>query len=114
VIDEQQGNLLFPGDVPVPVGETCGSCETPVKPGEWGQLVPHVEKRGVTIRPIHGECLVRDVMGGIEHLTAPKGHARGSCYEGSTLTRRESSIAAYAWIRDHGHGPFIPSEGEDA
>ena len=37
----------------------------------------------------------------IEHLTAPPGHPVGSCYEGSTLTYRQSAVAAWAWLQGH-------------
>lgn len=95
------GNLRFPEDIAPPVGSPCGACEEPIEAGDFGQMVPHIGEDRPGIWPIHGECLVRSVMGGIEHLTAPPGHALGSCYGGSTLTRRESAVAAYAWLREH-------------
>lgn len=51
---------------------------------------------------VHAECGLRNVLGGIEHLTAPAGHPTGSCYDGSTLSYRESARQAMVWFKEHG------------
>jgi hypothetical protein len=102
--------IRFPEDVATPVGKTCADCEEPIASGDWGHILTGVPSRldrllrRIPLEPIHGECFIREVVGGIEHLTAPAGHARGSCYEGSTLTRRQSALAAFAWLRATGDG----------
>lgn len=101
MIDEDRPNVRFPDDAPTPVGQVCSDCKEEFVLGDWGQFVPWMLDGGAMVKPIHGECLVREVMGGIEHLTAPPGHEHGSCYEGSTMTRRESALAAFAWLREH-------------
>lgn len=97
-MDAERGNLRFPDDAPTPVGQICADCKEEIAAGDWGTLIPWVMEGGTIVRPSHGECLVRDVMGGIEHLAAPPGHPVGSCYEGSTLTFRQSAVAAYEWL----------------
>lgn len=74
----------------------CPLCDEPVLDGE---ALSRAKANGL---PTHYECALRSVTGGIEHLTAPKGHAIGSCYDGSTLTYRESARAASAWVAKHG------------
>jgi hypothetical protein len=103
--DDDWHNPRFPEEVATPVGQVCGDCKEEIVLGDWGQMIPHLTDGGTIIRAMHGECLARGVFGGIEHLTAPPGHPVGSCYEGSTLTRRQSAIAAYAWLREH---PELP------
>lgn len=82
--------------VPTPSAD-CVLCEEPVVEGDQGTLF-------TTGEPAHRECSLRSVVGGIEHLTAEPGHALGSCYEGSTLTYRESALQAWKWVQEHGIG----------
>ncbi len=77
---------------PVVKGE-CFLCEEPIVEGE---------ALADTNLPAHKECMLRSITGGIEHLTAPPDHPVGSCYRDSTLTYRESSIAAAEWVEQHG------------
>jgi hypothetical protein len=71
----------------------CILCSEPIVEGDlW--------ERYATGQPHHWECGLRAVMGGIEHLTAGP-HAVGTCYEGSTLTYRESAKLAALWLRTH-------------
>jgi hypothetical protein len=87
--------------VPMPYGYSCLLCDDPIVEGDRGSFMFEGGEAGWRKRPVHRECSLRSVMGGIEHLTAPPGHPVGSCYEGSTLSYRESALAAWEW---HHHG----------
>lgn len=99
--DDDRGNDRFPDDVPTPVGQICADCKEEIMAGDWGSMIPWMLDEGSMVKPTHGECLVRSVMGGIEHLTAPPDHRPGTCYDGSTLTRRESAVQAYRWLQEN-------------
>lgn len=87
----------------------CPLCEEPILPDE------HLYDGTVNGLPTHSECMLRSVVGGIEHLTAPAGHALGSCYDGSNLSYRESSEQAAAWVAEHGiEAAFPPRGGEQS
>ena len=91
--------------VETPVGQPCLFCEEPIAEGDRGVIMRWIAEGQWGVRPVHAECELRDVMGGIEHLTAPPDHPVGSCYEGSTLTYRQSAVAAWAWLHEEGdHG----------
>ena len=53
------------------------------------------------IEAMHRECALRNVIGGIEHLTAGP-HAPGTCYDDSELTYRESAQQAWDWVQKNG------------
>jgi hypothetical protein len=83
--------------VPTPTGVPCLECLEAIAPGDRGSFIG--SEHGPA--PIHAECQLRAVIGGIEHLTAGP-HPVGSCYEGSALTRRASALAAWEWVAEHG------------
>lgn len=82
--------------VDTPIGVRCGLCEEAVVDGDQGEF-------WADGKPVHRECGFRAVMGGIEHLKAPEGHALGSCYAGSTLTYRQSALQAWDWWQQPNH-----------
>ena len=86
--------------VPTPVGELCINCEEPIGPDDQGSFVGVWAKGSSRQAPTHKECSLRSVLGGIEHLTAGP-HKEGTCYEGSTLTYRQSALAAWDWLQSH-------------
>jgi len=48
--------------VPVPVGELCAWCQTPILAGERGLLIPAVRNPGrAATEPWHRECMVREM-----------------------------------------------------
>jgi hypothetical protein len=80
--------------VATPVGSVCLLCSDPIEAGDQGSFFADGS-------PEHRECSLRSVIGGIEHLTAGP-HAVGTCYDGSTLSYRESAIQAWQWVQEHG------------
>lgn len=86
-----------------PVGEPCLLCSEPIAQGDQGNWMGSVNfGSGSSMEPVHRECSLRSVLGGIEHLTAGP-HAVGTCYLGSQLTHRQSSLLAWEWFQQRGH-----------
>lgn len=77
-----------------PVGESCAHCQEPIADTDQGSFIGTMNGPA----PVHRECSLRAVLGGIEHLSAGP-HAEGTCYEGTTLSYRESALAAWDWIQ---------------
>lgn len=80
-----------------PVGESCLHCQEPIVDGDRGSFIDTMEGPA----PVHRECSLRAVLGGIEHLSAEP-HAEGTCYAGTTLSYRESALAAWDWVQRSG------------
>ena len=127
------GHLCDPAEhTDTPVGEDCLACDEPIEDGDQGILAPCLEApRGTTeelerligqavenlvnkiggaalnvldTRPIHYECHMRQVLGGVNHQD-------GNCYcQGGTmepdppgLSAREAARAALAhWEKPKG------------
>lgn len=83
--------------VPTPVGFECVLCDEAIQEGDRGSFLG----TPAGYRPVHRECSLRSVRGGIEHLTAGP-HKVGTCYIGSTLTYRQSALQAWEWHRANG------------
>ena len=80
----------------------CLWCGEEIVAGDRGEFIGNAEVFGMQ-SPVHRECALRQVVGGIEHLTAGP-HEVGTCYEGSTLSYRDSSLAAWDWVQRNGLG----------
>lgn len=83
--------------VPTPVGEPCGYCDEEVAEGEQGIMRTYVGAHTSEWRPIHRECDLRAVVGGVNHL---KGTC--TCHGGSEdpdpswCNRRQAALLVYA------------------
>lgn len=87
---------------PTPTGVECLLCDEKIVEGDRGVFRFAIDEDGWRVdAAIHRECDLRSVTGGIEHLTAGP-HAVGSCYEGSTLSYRQSALQAWEWVMSHG------------
>lgn len=97
--------------VPVPVGEPCASCDTSIEADDRGSFLGNgVWPDRPALVPVHRECSLRDVVGGI-------GHIEDHAYWCETMhdpdggrSRRESSLAVWEWIHRHG----MPRPGNPA
>jgi hypothetical protein len=84
--------------VPTPVGQACAWCDEPIAADDDGVLIPHVSAEKTVPRPMHYECQLRSILGGVNHL-----RGRCTCCGGSEppdppeLTRREAAKAAAGW-----------------
>lgn len=52
--------------VPVPAGEKCSDCDEEIGPQDKGVVMPHVDTI-TTELPMHHECLIRSIFGGLAH-----------------------------------------------
>lgn len=92
--------------VEVPVGEHCGLCDEPIGPFDQGSFIGNMtgeEGHWVpTMSPVHRECSLREVLGGIGHL---KNHSYwcGEMHDpDGGVGFRESALLVWNWVADHG------------
>jgi hypothetical protein len=80
----------------------CAWCDEPVTKYQDHRLIPHVGESGAYELPWHEECLVRGMIGGLNHL-----QGKCICCGGTEppdppgMSRREAAIAAVTWFRDN-------------
>jgi hypothetical protein len=91
--------------VRTPVGEPCALCKEPIAQGNRGSFMgaAHDEFGAYWLTPVHRECSLRSVLGGIGHL---RDHQRW-CIEGKDpdagYTYRESALLV--WVMQMHNGP---------
>ena len=83
--------------VETPVGIPCALCHVPVAEGDRGSFV----NQGGEQWPAHRECLLRMVLGPIEHLER-RCPCHGGVYEGGALSLRDNALAVWDWVQAHG------------
>lgn len=94
--------------VTTPVGVRCVLCQEEVQEGDQGSFMLTAYRPGVALAylPVHRECSLRAVMGGIGHL---KDHFHW-CSEmhdpDGGFTYRASAMQVWDWVQQHG----IPGE----
>ena len=92
--------------VDTPVGEQCVWCEEAIQQGDQGSFMYGVWRDSLTprpIQPVHRECSLRSVIGGIGHL---EDHAfwckgPGNDTDGGR-TKRQSALEVWEWVMRHG------------
>lgn len=90
--------------VPTPVGQRCLHCGEGVAEGDVGLMHLVHTIGGPVLLPIHRECQLRGVLGGLDHVEG-RCQYTGHCNElrevaGRTL--REDAIAVWDWARRRG------------
>ena len=94
--------------VPVPLGEQCFLCNEMIQVFDQGSFT-HVlqgdEERGweSVMLPVHRECSLREVMGGIGHLEDHDHWCSEIHDPDGGRTRRQSSLQVWDWINRHGY-----------
>lgn len=95
------GNYAFePGEeIPVPVGEKCLRCGEDIAVTDSGVEMPHIATTGSSIKYLHHECHLRQILGSYGHLTK-----QCSCYGGNLedppdVSKREAAKMAVAIFR---------------
>jgi hypothetical protein len=86
--------------VPTPVGARCLWCEEPITADDRGFMQHLVgADGGARPAPIHLECQVRQISGGVNHIRRRCSSSGGSApADPPGLSKREAAIAAYhAW-----------------
>jgi hypothetical protein len=83
-----------------PVGQTCLWCGETVEAGDQGVVMPTIREGGASMEPLHLECHMRQVVGGVRHI-----EGRCLCCGGTEepdppgVTRREAARRAErAWL----------------
>lgn len=96
--------------VPTPVGELCLYCVEAIEEGDQGTITTYVQRGAdahplVTVVPIHRECQLRQVMGGINCLTRQHSRCSGGPEPDTDppgVSRREAAKLVLEWSRAHG------------
>lgn len=91
-----------------PVGDLCLQCDEAIEEQHQGSYMYDV---GGGLAPVHRECALRAVLGGIAHM-----RRTCSCYAApgfaddpdAGLSYRESALLVWAYVQEHGTG--YPSE----
>lgn len=84
---------------PVPIGGQCAYCDETIIASDHGVIVPSINQTDLRHVPLHGECFVRQIVGGINHQ-------RGKCFccggnsepDPATLTKRQAAKLAVAYF----------------
>lgn len=88
--------------VPTPVGEFCALCATPIEEDHRGTFIGVV---AVGEQPVHCECSLRSVIGGIGHLNGSSScPCRGGDDPDDGHSYRESALLVWQWVQRHGFG----------
>jgi hypothetical protein len=77
-----------------PIGEDCLLCDEPIEAGQSGQATPTATTEGAAIRHSHKECLLRNVLGPLEHLDG-----KCTCGDPDHPDRSYRSEALELWAR---------------
>lgn len=88
------GRLLEEMRKPTPVGEACSLCAEPVREGDRGQAILCLETTGPTIRHVHAECGLRNLVGPADHLDG-----RCTCRDPDRPARPYRAEALEVWAR---------------
>jgi hypothetical protein len=96
------GRLLTELQVPFPCGETCLWCGEEFGPGDSGTRKPFYRATGPTAAYTHKECGMRSVLGPVAHLEGRCYCHGGLDYETPGNTKRQESLAVWAWVERHG------------
>lgn len=86
--------------VPTPVGEKCALCDEPVEEKDQGSFMGIWEQSGLA--PIHRECSLRSVFGGIGHLEDHTFWCGNMHNPDGGRSYRQSSLEVWDWLQEHG------------
>lgn len=88
--------------VPVPVGQPCVYCDETITPDDAGSFVMQVRPDSAASKPVHRECSLRSVIGGIGHL---EDHDRWCLREHDPdggRTARQSALDVWTLVQEFG------------
>jgi hypothetical protein len=80
--------------VPTPTGAQCFMCQTPIEEHDQGSFI-HAENGP---EPVHKECSLRSVLGGIGHQTDHSFWCLQMHDPDGGKTYRESALAVWDWV----------------
>jgi hypothetical protein len=84
--------------VETPVGEDCELCNEPIDPHHQGSFIG--TEHGLA--PMHKECSLRSVLGGIGHLDNHHYWCLGEHDPDAGYGYRRSALMVWDWVADHG------------
>ena len=88
--------------VATPIDDVCLYCDEAIEDGDQGFFVLSVRRDGIGSVPVHRECGLCDAMGGIGHVTDHEHWCVGVGDPHAGLSYRDSALATWNWIREHG------------
>jgi hypothetical protein len=92
--------------VETPVGEPCEMCGEAIQVFDQGSFVGALRgEEGAwhpILAPVHRECSLRAVMGGIGHLMNHTVWCQTKHDPDAGFSYRQSALRVWAWIADHG------------
>lgn len=85
--------------VNTPTEEKCSFCHEMIVDGDQGSFV-----FGLTgaQEPVHRECSLRMVLGGIGHLEDHQRWCKGEHDPDGGRSYRQSALEVWAWVQEHG------------
>lgn len=95
---DESGRLIEEMRKPFPVGESCLYCDEAFDEAaaDSGQAMPLGRADGtVSLRHVHKECMLREVVGSVACLEGHHRHETG-------MSRRQEALATWEWVRAHG------------
>jgi hypothetical protein len=84
--------------VPTPVGKPCAFCDEAIGGDDRGSFIGAEDGPA----PMHRECSLRSVRGGIGHLTDHAYWCGQKHDPDGGLSRRESALRVWNWVIDYG------------
>jgi hypothetical protein len=92
--------------VETPVGEKCLHCSEPIELGQQGSFIFDGSRilrgGGMVQQPVHRECSLRAVIGGIGHLEDHHYWCQHQHDPDGGRTYRQSALEVWAWVMHHG------------
>lgn len=87
-------------EVPVPVGAVDHLCGELIDEGDNGVMMTGLtEAGGWQDMPVHKECFLRSVVGGVAHLQGRCRCHGGDAHDDDTMTYRESALAVWEFYQ---------------
>lgn len=88
--------------IPVPVGEMCYICNTPIVETDRGEATMGLLGDGKTVGPLyhHIECIVRNTQGCFELVSTGQPWTEDHVCHGQE-NYREDALKVWAWIQTH-------------
>lgn len=91
--------------VETPTGAPCWFCDVPIDSDDQGTFV-YSFLEGIPVRlPLHKECSLRSIVGGIGHLEDHRRWCMDAEDPDGGRTRRQSALEVWEWVHTHGYPP---------
>jgi hypothetical protein len=92
--------------VPTPIGDHCELCGEPIQVFDQGSFIGAMHGDNgqlyAVMVPVHRECSLRNVLGGIGHLTNHLVWCTDKHDPDGGYSYRESARLVWDWVSDHG------------